>query len=137
MELEKEGERTENPQDQTQMEINPQKDKGSEKEQVMKRFLQEWKLLDERFISEDQKKLYKNMFQRYKEKTGEVIINQPKQLGSQGGQSTDVGTIGKRGRKRGRRPMSETIQMVGEMLINTGRVVPLVEVFQQLLKLLK
>ena len=99
MELEKEGERTKNPQDQTQLEINPQNDKGSEKEQVMKRFLQEWRHLDERFIPEDQKKLYKNMFQRYKEKRVAVIINLLEQLGSQGGQSTDAGTTGKGGRK--------------------------------------
>jgi len=33
--------------------------------------------------------------------------------------------------------MSETIQMVGDMLVNSEKVVPLSEVFQQPLKLLK
>lgn len=38
MELEKEGKRTQNPQDHIETEIDPQKDKGSKEEQVMKRF---------------------------------------------------------------------------------------------------
>jgi len=40
MEIEKEGEKTERPQDQNQMETDPQQDKRSEEEQVMKRLLQ-------------------------------------------------------------------------------------------------
>lgn len=103
----------------------------------MKRLLQEWRHLDERFIPEDQNQLYKDMFQRYKEKRGAIIVSQPEHLGSQGGQSTETGTTGKGGRKWGRIPMSESIKMVGEMLVNSGRVIPLSEVFQQPLKLLK
>ena len=87
--------------------------------------------------TEEQKQLYKEMFQKYKEKGGVVMVDQPKQLGTQGGQSMEVGNTRKAGRKRGRRPMSETIQIVGEMLVNLGRVIPLLEVFQQPLKLLK
>lgn len=46
-------------------------------------------------------------------------------------------SIGKGGRKRGRRTMSETIQEVGEMLVNSGRVIPLSEVFQTPPKVLR
>ena len=48
-----------------------------------------------------------------------------------------VGSTGKGGKKRGRRTMSETIQEVGEMLVNSGRVIPLSEVFQSPPKLLR
>lgn len=77
------------------------------------------------------------MFQRYKEKRGIWKKKKPKKLGSQGDQNTETGTIGKSGRKIGRRPMSETIQMVGVMMVNSGKVMPLSEIFQQPLKLLK
>lgn len=93
--------------------------------------------MDEWFILEDQKQLYKDMFQRYKEKRGRWKAKQPEKLGSQGDQNTETGTIGKSGRKRVRRPMSETIQMVGDMLVNSGKVIPFSKVFQQPLKLLK
>jgi len=43
----------------------------------------------------------------------------------------------KRGKKRGRRTMNESIQMVGESMVNSGRVIPLSEVFHQPLTLLK
>lgn len=52
------------------MEIDPRKTKGEEEEEVMMKLLQEWKRLDERFIREDQKQMYKEAFQRYKEKKG-------------------------------------------------------------------
>ena len=45
----------ENQEDQREMEIDSQKTKGEEEEQVMAKLLQEWKRLDERFIPEDQK----------------------------------------------------------------------------------
>ena len=50
------------------MEIDPQQDQEGEEEQFMKKILQEWRHLDERFIPDDQKQIYKDMFQRYKEK---------------------------------------------------------------------
>ena len=52
-------------------------------------------------------------------------------------QNTGMSSIGKRGKKRGRRTMSETIQEVGELLVNSGRVIPLSEVFQAPPKLLR
>jgi len=53
------------------------------------------------------------------------------QTGTQETQSIGMGSSGKGSRKRGRRSMSETIQVVGETLVNSGRVIPLSEVFQQ------
>jgi len=55
----------------TTMEIDPSK--GEElniEEEVLNKFLNEWRHLDERFILEDQKKLYKETFQQYKGKQG-------------------------------------------------------------------
>ena len=40
----------------------------------------------------------------------------------------------KGGKKRGRRNLEESIQIMGEMLVNTGRVVLLSAVYQQLNK---
>lgn len=117
--------------EQSQTEIDPQKDSGSDEEQIMKRFLQDWKNLDERFIPEAQKQLYKEMVQKYKEKKGTIQANQLDQTGTQGAQSLGMDSSGKGGRKRGRWIMSETIQVAGETLVNSGRVIPLLEVFQQ------
>ena len=47
-----------------EMEIDPQKTKGEEEEQVMAKLLQEWKRIDERFIPEEQKQRYKEGFQK-------------------------------------------------------------------------
>jgi len=44
------------------MEIDPQKESGNDEERVMKRLLQDWRSLDERFIPEEKKQLYKEMF---------------------------------------------------------------------------
>lgn len=65
------------------------------------------------------------------------MISQPKQLGAQANQGQEMGTQGKGGEKRGRKSLNESIQMVGELLVNSRRVVPLSEVFHQLIKLLK
>jgi len=55
----------------TIMEINPSKGKEFKiEEEVLKKFLNEWRHLDERFILEDQKKLYKEAFQQYQAKQG-------------------------------------------------------------------
>eukprot|EP00253_Pinus_taeda_P004070 PITA_04070 len=45
----------------------------------------------------------------------------------QGNGQTGMDGSGKNSRKRGRKPMSETIQTVGETLINSGKVIPLSE----------
>jgi len=42
----------------------------------MKRLLQKWRHLDERFIPEEQKQLYKEMFQKYKDIGGEAMAYQ-------------------------------------------------------------
>lgn len=55
---------------QTQMEVESQKDNEVEEERIMKQLIQECKNLDERFIPESQKQLYKEAFQKYKEKKG-------------------------------------------------------------------
>ena len=41
---------------------NAQKDNENEEERIMRKLLQEWKILDERFIPETQKQLYKETF---------------------------------------------------------------------------
>jgi len=112
------------------MEIDPQKPKGEEEEQVMRKLLQEWKVLDERFILEEQKQMNKEAFQRYKEKKGIADDSKTGKMETQGTQNLGMSSAGKGGRKRGRRTMRETIQEVGEMLVNSGRVIPLSEVFQ-------
>jgi len=119
------------------MEIDPLKTKGEEEEQVMTKLLQEWKRLDERFIPEDQKQMYKEAFQRYKEKKGMAEERRDFEMTTQETQNSGMSSIGKGGKKRGRRIMSETIQEVGEMLVNSGRVIPLSEVFQTPPKLLR
>lgn len=68
----------------------------------MKRLLQDWKNLDERFIPKAQKQLYKETFQKYKEKKGITEANQIDQTESQGTQSFGMDSTGKGGRKRGR-----------------------------------
>jgi len=65
----------------------------------MRRLLQEWRFLDERFIPEEKKQLYKEMFQKYKEKLGVPSTSQPKQLGVQGTQNIGMGNTTKGGRK--------------------------------------
>lgn len=117
--------------EQNQMGTYTQKDNGKEEERIMRRLLQDWKNLDERFIPETQKQLYKETFQKNKEKKGIVVDNQAEQTKTQGTQSMGMDSTGKGGRKRGRRTLNETIQAVGEILVNSGRVIPLSEVFQQ------
>lgn len=123
--------------DQGDMEIDLKKTKGEEEEQVMARLLQEWKRIDQRFIPEEQKQRYKEAFQRYKEKKRLTEEKENKKSEKQETQSIGEGSIGKGGKKRGRRTMSEMIQEVGEMLVNSGRVIPLSEVFQSPPKLLR
>ena len=50
-------------------------------------------------------------------------------MAKQEAQNIGMSSICKGGKKMGRRTMSETIQEVGEMLVNSGRVIPLSEVF--------
>jgi len=71
------------------------------------------------------------MFQKYKEKKEALIANPMEQAGFQETQNIGMGNSGKGNRKRGRRPMSEKIQVVGETLVNSGRAIPLSKVYQQ------
>lgn len=57
--------------------------------------------------------------------------NRSDQTGNRETQSTEADDNGKGGRKKGRRMLSESIQTVGEILVNSGRVIPLSKVFQQ------
>lgn len=121
----------ENTMDQTLKGPENRKENGTEEEKIMKKLLQEWKNLDERFIPESQKQQYKEAFQKYKVKTGGMLETGADQIGSQGTQNLGMDDNGKGGRKRGRRTINETIQAVGETLVNSGRVLSLSEVFLQ------
>ena len=103
----------------------------------MKQLIQEWKNLDSRFIPEKQKQLYKEAFQKYKEKKGENMDKQITIGNEQGNGQMGMDGSGKNSRKRGRKTMSETIQAMGETLINSGKVIPLSEVFFHSSKSLK
>eukprot|EP00253_Pinus_taeda_P002797 PITA_02797 len=93
----------------------------------MKKLIQEWKNLDERFILESQKQQYKEAFQKYKARKGSMMETGSDQTGSPGLQHTGMDGPGKGGRKRRRKPLNEMIQAVGETLVNSGRVIPLSE----------
>jgi len=58
-------------------------------------------------------------------------------VGEQENSSMGMDCTGKSSRKRGRKTMNETIQSVGEILVNSGKVIPLSEVFYQPSKSLK
>lgn len=47
------------------------KDMSTKEERIMKKLLDDWRNLDERFIPEKEKQVFKEAFQRYKEKKGE------------------------------------------------------------------
>lgn len=127
-----EEEKRENPaeiRNQTQMEIETQKDTEVEEEKIMRKLIQEWKNLDNRFIPDKQKQLYKEAFQKYKEKKGKGLEKQETIGEDQDGSQAGAGGPGKFSKKRGRKSLHEAIQIVGETLINSGKVVPLSEVF--------
>ena len=87
--------------------------------------------------SQNKKKKYKESFQRYKVKKRLTEEKENQQPENQETQSIGAGSIGKGGKKRVRKIMGEMIQEVGEMLVNSGRVIPLSEVFQSPPKLLR
>lgn len=80
---------------------NSQKDNGNEEEIIMRKLLEEWKILDERFIPETQKQLYKETFQKYKEKKRSTSKIQMDQTGMQVNQGLGVDGTSKGGRRRG------------------------------------
>lgn len=113
----------------SRMEVENPPENEAEEEKTMRKLLQEWKYLDNRFIPEKQKQLYKEVFQKYKEKKGEPLDNPTMTESEQESEDKGMGSSGKNNRKRGQKPMSETIQTVGEILINSGKVIPLSKVF--------
>ena len=114
---------------QSQMETEQQQENEAEEEIVMKKLIQEWKNLDERFIPDQQKQMYKEAFQKFKERNKGNMENQDATTGEQGKEQLGIGGSGKSSRKRGRKRLNETFQTVGEILINSGKVIPLSEVF--------
>lgn len=80
---------------QTQLRTNSQKDNGNEEERIMRKLLQEWKNLDESFIPETQKQLYKETFEKYKEKKGSTSKNQMDQTWTQGTRAWEWAVLAK------------------------------------------
>eukprot|EP00253_Pinus_taeda_P003838 PITA_03838 len=105
---------------QTDMETESQKENKAEEERIMRQLIQEWKNLDERFIPDRQKQIYKEAFQKYKERNGENMDKQDTTSGEQEKGQMGIGGPGKSSRKKGRKTMNETIQTVGEILINSA-----------------
>ena len=105
------------------MEVEHNKEELSAEERVLKRLLNEWRNVDDRFIPLEQKQLYKETFENY------LIVQAHKEV-----QAIDKVAKNpnpqKTPKKRGRRTLQESIQLVEEMLINTGKIVPLITVFQ-------
>ena len=98
----------------------------STEEQVMKRLLHEWQNLNDRFIPDDQKTLYKQMFEHYLTTQTKKAVSSPESsLHKVGTHQT------KPGKKKGRKTLQESIQLVGEMLINIGKIMTLTMVFQK------
>ena len=111
----------------TPMEVEQSKEYLSAEEKLLKRLLFEWRNLDDRFIPVEEKNLYKETFEHY--------ISEQAKLETQAqppGQKLPPPP--KQAKKRGRPTVQESIQIVGEMLINTGKIIPLTTVFQQLPK---
>lgn len=125
------GEKVEIIKEQVQMETETPKGNEVEEERIMRKLIQEWKNLDEIFIPEAQKQLYKEAFQKYKEKRGKILDNQIGIAGVQENNSMVMDSTSKGNGKIGRKMMNETIQTVGEILVNSGKVIPLSEVFHQ------
>eukprot|EP00253_Pinus_taeda_P013029 PITA_13029 len=112
---------------QTPMEVENQVAEEIEEERILKQSIQEWKYLDSRFIPEQQKQLYKEVFQKYKEKKGQLMIGPDLGTGQTGMDGSGKNSLPGERRKRGRKSLIETIQTVGETLINSGKVIPLSE----------
>lgn len=108
-----------------QMETELPKENEADEERIMKKLIQEWKNLDERFIPETQKQIYKEEFQKYKEKKGKEMDKKTGIAGEKKNNSMGGDNVSKSSRKRGRKTLNETIQMVGEFLVNSRKVIPL------------
>ena len=106
------------------------------------------KNLDDRFIPDDQKELYKETFEQYLTIQARREVEAANQQLSQ--QSVEVTTLPlsqqgtkssqepsqkvKSSKKRGHKTLQESIQLVGEMLVNSGHTVPVFTMFHKLNK---
>ena len=128
-----------------EMEIDVLKDDLTKEELLMKLLLNDWKNLDGRFIPDDEKDLYKETFERYlmiqarreveaanQQQSVDVTTLQLSQQGTKPSQEPPQKV--KSGKKRGRKTPQESIQLVGEMLVNSGHIVPISTMFQKLNK---
>lgn len=113
----------------TPMDVEQTKEDLSAEEKLMRRLLFEWRNLDDRFIPAEEKHLYKETFEHYLSEQAKMETH-----AQNGGK--ELPNPPKQAKKRGRPTLQESIQLVGEMLINTGKVIPLTTVFQQLHKTL-
>jgi hypothetical protein len=111
----------------TPMEVEQSKEDLSAEEKLLKRLLFEWRNLDDRFILVEEKNLYKETFEHY-------LSEQAKKESQAQPPGKKVPPPPKQAKKRGRPTLQESIQLVGEMLINTGKIISLTTVFQQLPK---
>lgn len=73
-------------------------------EEILKNLLDKWKNLDEQFILEEDKKLYKDIFQKYKEKQESGKTGMNEQLGTQQDNSQEHQNKGKGGKMRTKEP---------------------------------
>lgn len=82
----------------TEMEIT--KDDLSKEEEVLQNLLNEWRNLDERFIQEDQKRLYVETFQQYiaKQEKGKVVPEE-QQENQKDSRTDQQGQVKGRGKK--------------------------------------
>lgn len=129
---EKERKEKEDKQENEVMEIDSSKGEDpTTEEKILRKLLDKWRNLDERFIPKEDKKLYKEIFQKYKEKQEQGTTGMNEQLGIQPKNNQEQQSKERGGKKRGRKNLQESIQVMGEMLVNTGRVVPLSVFFHQ------
>jgi len=77
------------PKEQKNVDIDGSKKELSIEEQVLKKILNEWQNLDERFTPEYQNKLYRDTFQRYQSKQIQILPDPPNPSGFQLGSSVD------------------------------------------------
>jgi len=111
----------------TPMDVEQSKENLSAKEKLMRHLLFEWRNLDDRFIPVEEKHLYKETFEHY-------LSEQAKMETQAQHPGKEMPPPPKQAKKRGRPTLQESIQLVGEMLINTGKIISLTTVFQQLPK---
>ena len=113
----------------TPMDVEQNKEDLCAGERVLKCLLYEWRNLDDRFIPVDQKKIYKETFEHYLTSQAHKEVQEIEQAASNNPNPQPKGT-----KKRGRRTLQESIQLVGKFLINIGKIILLTTVFQQLPK---